>query len=334
MGVRNGNCDEVTESHRRTDACGLIRLGVSPARIMTQQATDKPSGLPQALGAYLIWGLIPLYIALVKHVPAFEFVGWRVIFTVPVCAVIVLLRRQLPDVIAALRTPRVLALLALSALLIGTNWLVYIAAIQAGHVFATSLGYYINPLVNVLAGTLFLGERMSRTQWAAVAIAATGVSLLAWGAREMLGISLILAATFCAYGLVRKLTPVGALPGLTIETLLLIAPAVGLLAWYAGQPAGIHFGGDLGKDLLTAASGVVTAIPLLLFAVAARRMDYSTLGFVQFLAPTIVFVLGVFVFHEPLKPIQLICFLLIWSAIAIFVGDMWWSRRRRPVPIP
>ena len=300
---------------------------------MTQDSTDKPSGLPQALGAYFLWGVIPLYFALITHVPAFEFVGWRVIFTLPVCAVIVLLRRQIPDVLLALCNLRVLGLLMLSALLIGANWLTYIAAIQAGHVFATSLGYYINPLVNVLAGTLFLGERMSRTQWFAVAIAALGVSLLAWGAREMLGISLLLAVTFCGYGLVRKLTPVGSLPGLTIETLVLALPATAIIAWHAGQPEGIHFGGDLGRDLLTAASGVVTAVPLLLFAVAARRMDYSTLGFVQYLAPTIVFILGLFVFEEPLKPVQLGCFVLIWSAIALFMWDIW-SRRRRPVPTP
>ena len=297
-----------------------------------ETAADRPSGLPQALGAYFLWGLIPLYLLLVKHVPAFEFVGWRVIFTLPVCLVIVLLRRQVPDVIAALCNRRIMVLLLLSALLIGANWLVYIAAIQSGHVFATSLGYYINPLVNVLAGTLFLGERMSRTQWLAVAIAATGVSLLAWDARDMLGIALILASSFCAYGLVRKLTPVGSVPGLTIESLLLLPPALGIVAWHASQPGGIHFGGDLARDLATAASGIVTAVPLLMFAVAARRMDYSTLGFVQFLAPTLVFLLGFFVFHEPLGQVQLACFVLIWAAIGLFVWDLV-TRRRGPAAI-
>lgn len=300
---------------------------------MTEHENHKRSGLPQALGAYLIWGLIPLYFTLVRHLPPFEFIGWRILFTVPVCVVIVLLRRQVPDVIAALRNPRLLGLLSLSAVLIGANWLIYVAAIQDGHVLATSLGYYINPLVNVLAGTLFLGERMSRTQWTAVAIATIGVALLAWGAREMLGISLLLAASFCGYGLLRKLTPVGSLPGLMIETLVLVVPAAAILAWHAGQPGGLHFGYDLTRDLLTAGLGIATAVPLLLFAVAARRMDYSTLGFVQYLAPTIVFFLGLFVFHEPLKPVQLACFVLIWSAVAIFVWDIW-SRRRRPVPTP
>lgn len=301
---------------------------------MTQPDETSPSGLPQAVSAYFIWGLLPLYLMLVKHVPPFEFVGWRILFTVPVCAVIVLLRRQLGEVLAALRDRRVMALLLLSALLIGSNWLVYIAAIQAGHVFATSLGYYINPLVNVLAGTIFLGERMTRTQWIAVALAAVGVSLLAWDARDMLWISLVLAGSFCAYGLVRKLTPVGSVPGLTIESLLLVLPACGILWWHAAGPGGVHLGDGLGPTLLLACSGIVTAIPLLLFAVAARRMDYSALGFVQFLAPTLVFLLGLIVFHEPLRQVQLACFVLIWGAIGIFVWDLWNRRSRKPAPTP
>jgi len=296
---------------------------------MQSSEPNRPGGLPQAIAAYLIWGLLPLYLMLVRHVPPFEFVGWRIIFTLPVCAVFVLLRRQLEDVLTALRNRRAMVLLLLSAMLIGGNWLVYIAAIQAGHVLATSLGYYINPLVNVLAGTLFLGERMSRTQWLAAAIAGAGVSLLAWDAREMLGISLVLAISFAGYGLVRKLAPVGSLPGLTIESLLLFTPAAGLVAWQAAGPSGMHFGYDLKADLLLASSGVITAVPLLLFAVAARRMDYSTLGFVQFLAPTIVFLLGLFVFHEPLRQVQFACFVLIWIAIALFIWDLW-SRRKPP----
>jgi len=300
---------------------------------MEKHASHQPSGLPHAVGAYLIWGLVPLYFALIEQVPAFEFVAWRVIFTLPVCIAIVLVRRQVASVIAALRNPRVVGLLVLSSALVASNWLTYVAAIQTGHVLATSLGYYINPLINVLMGTLFLKERMSRTQWVAVAIAAVGVSLLAWGAREMLGISLVLAASFATYGLVRKLVPVGSLPGLTIETLATYTPAIAYLAWRAASPAGIHFGADWRVDLLLAGTGVVTAIPLLLFAEAARRMNYSTLGFIQFLAPTIVFFLGLFVFHEPLRPVQLVCFVMIWSAAAIFVWDLW-SRGRKVQPTP
>ena len=288
--------------------------------------SDSPSGLPHAIGAYLIWGLLPLYLRLIHSVPPLEFVGWRLIFTLPLCLLIVALRRQGREVLAALGNPRTLGMLSVSALLIGANWLLYITAIQGGHVFATSLGYYINPLMNILAGTIFLGERLNRRQWAAVAIAAAGVSLLAWDARETLGIALALAITFCGYGLARRFIPVGSLPGLTIETIVLLVPAIAIVAWQTGHH-GTSFGTDLRTDLLLPLSGVLTAVPLLLFATATRRMNYSTLGFIQYLSPTLVFLLGLFVFREPLRTVQLICFLLIWTAAAVFVWDLL-SRRR------
>lgn len=287
----------------------------------------RPSALPHAIGAYLIWGLLPLYLRLMHSVPAFEFVGWRLIFTLPVCLAIVALRRQGRELLAALGNPRALALLLTSALLIGGNWLLYVSAIQSGHVFATSLGYYINPLMNVLAGTVFLGERLNRRQWIAVAIAAAGVSLLAWDALEMLGIALALAVSFSGYGLIRRLAPVASLPGLTIETMLLVLPATGIVIWQAQLHGGTSLGRDLQTDLLLPLAGVITAVPLLMFATASKRMDYSTLGFIQYLAPTIVFLLGLFVFHEPLRQVQLACFVLIWTAVALFVWDLL-SRRR------
>jgi chloramphenicol-sensitive protein RarD len=292
-------------------------------------ATDQPrqDGVLFAIGAYLIWGLLPLYLKLLPGVPALEFVGWRILFTVPVCLGIVALRRQWPDILAAIRNPKALGALFLSAVLIGGNWLLYIFAVQSGHVLAAALGYYINPLINVLLGTLFLGERLSRLQWLAVAIAAIGVSVLAWGARDMLFISLTLACSFAIYGLVRKLAPVGSLPGLTIETLLLVLPAAGTLAILGSGAPALSFGHEVKTSLLLAASGIVTAVPLLLFALAARRMDYSTLGFIQFIAPTLAFILGLTVFHEPLRPIQLACFVLIWTAAGLFVCDLLAKRR-------
>lgn len=296
---------------------------------MTSSGSHGHSGLPHAIAAYAVWGLLPLYLMLLHHVPAFELVGWRILFTVPVCFVAVAISRQGKALRAALGNPRTVGLLLVSALLIGGNWLVYIAAVQGGHVLAASLGYYINPLVNVLAGTLFLGEKLTRRQWVAVALAAAGVSMLAWGARDMLGISLTLAGTFCAYGLVRKLAPVAPLPGLTVESLWLALPAIGLVTWYAMGPGGPALGKDIGTDLLLAASGVITAVPLLLFATAARRMDYSTLGFIQFLTPTSAFLLALFVFGEPLRPVQLACFVTIWTAIAIFTWDLLARRRAK-----
>lgn len=285
------------------------------------------SGLAPALGAYLIWGFLPLYLMLVKSVPPFEFVGWRIIWTLPLCLLIVASRRQFPELLAALRSPRSLLALMASSVLIAINWFVYIWAIMAGEVYATSIGYYLNPLLNVLLGTLVLGEKLSRRQWLAVAIAAVAVALLAAGAITSLWISLSLGLSFGLYGLVRKQVSVGSLPGLTIESAILLPVAVAIAGWYAMSPQGSAFGQDAGMSLLIVFSGVVTALPLLMFALAARRMDYSTLGFIQYLSPTIVFFLGLFVFHQPLAPAKLASFVLIWVAVGVFVWDLWAKRR-------
>ena len=281
-----------------------------------------------AIGAYLVWGLLPLYLRLLHAVPAFTFVGWRVVFTLPVCLIIVVTTRQGWKLAAALRSPRTLALLTLSALLIGGNWLIYVLAIQWHHVFAASIGYYINPLVNVLLGTVFLRERLSRQQWLAVAIAVAGVAMLGWGARDTLGISLALAGSFAGYGMVRKLVPVDSLPGLTVESMVLLVPAMILLGSFGGRPAAA-FGQGSATSVLLALSGIITAVPLLLFAAAARRLDLSALGFVQYLSPTLTFLLGLLVFHEPLRPVQLACLGMMWLAIAVFSHDLWRRRSRR-----
>ena len=300
----------------------------SPAPSAAPKASGPiASGLAPALGAYLIWGFLPLYLILVKSVPAFEFVGWRIIWTLPLCLLIVAFRRQFPELLAALRSPRSLLALLASSVLIAINWFVYIWAIMAGEVFATSIGYYLNPLLNVLLGTLVLGEKLSKRQWLAVAIAALAVMLLAAGAVTSLWISLALGFSFALYGLVRKQVNVGSLPGLTIESAILLLPASAIAAWYAASPQGSSFGHDPWMSLLIVFSGVLTAVPLLMFALAARRMDYSTLGFIQYLSPTIVFFLGLFVFHQPLAPAKLASFVLIWVAVAIFVWDLLAKRR-------
>jgi len=280
-----------------------------------------------ALAAYTIWGFLPLYLLLVKTVPPFEFVGWRIIWTLPLCLLIVAFRRQFAELFAALKSPRTMLALLASAVLIAVNWFVYIWAIMAGEVYATSIGYYLNPLINVLLGTLFLGERLTRWQWLAVAIALVAVLLLAAGALTSLWISLTLGFSFGLYGLVRKQVAVGSLPGLTIESAILLLPAAAIAAWYAASPAGSSFGQDWQMSGLIVFSGVVTAVPLLLFALAARRMDYSTLGFIQYLAPTIVFLLGLFVFEQPLAPVKLASFVLVWIAVAIFALDLWAKKR-------
>lgn len=297
-------------------------------RHVSQNPGRQSGGLLQALGAYFIWCLFPLYFAALHTVAPFEVVAWRLLFTLPFCLIMVAVLRQGPQLRAALGNPRILGALALSGLLIGTNWLVYVIAVLEGHVLAASLGYYINPLVNVLAGTIFLREQLTRLQWLAVILAGVGVAMLAWGAIDTLWISLSLALSFAGYGLVRKLAPVEALPGLTVETLVLLVPALGMLGWQAASPAGLAMGQAPTTSILLACAGIVTGVPLLLFASAARRLDFSVLGFIQFVTPTGVFLLGLFAFGEPLKRVQVYCFLFIWTAIAVFCWDLL-SRKRK-----
>jgi chloramphenicol-sensitive protein RarD len=297
---------------------------------MTQQpalAGSAQGGLPYALGAYAIWGFVPLFFKLLSDVPPVEVLAQRIVWSLPLCFLIMMFRRQIGDYLAALKDWRVLRMLLASSILIALNWLVYIHAVFSDHVLAASLGYYLNPLINVMLGMVFLGERLSRLQALAVVIAAIGVAILLAGALDTLWISLTLALSFGTYGLIRKIVPVGSLPGLAIETTLLLPLALAAAAYYLWIGDGRGFGSDTDISWLLAAAGVITAVPLLLFATAARRMSYAALGFVQYLAPSIVFLLGLFVFNEPLKPAQLFCFLLIWVSIAVFSFDMWRKMR-------
>lgn len=290
-------------------------------------AEAQQRGLPFALAAYGIWGFVPLFFKLLDDVPPVEVLAQRIVWSLPLCFVIMAFRRQIGEYLAALKDWRVLRLLLASAVLIALNWLVYIHAIFTDHVLAASLGYYLNPLVNVLLGMMFLGERLSRLQVIAVAIAAVGVAILLAGALDTLWISLTLALSFGTYGLIRKVVSVGSLPGLAIETTLLLPVSAAAAGYYIWLGDGRGFASGAEVSWLLAAAGVVTAVPLLLFATAARRMSYAALGFVQYLAPSIAFLLGLFVFHEPLKPAQLFCFLLIWTSIAVFSFDMWRKTR-------
>lgn len=290
-------------------------------------AEAQQRGLPFALAAYGIWGFVPLFFKLLDDVPPVEVLAQRIVWSLPLCFVIMAFRRQIGEYLAALKDWRVLRLLLASSVLIALNWLVYIHAVFTDHVLAASLGYYLNPLVNVLLGMMFLGERLSRLQAVAVVIAAVGVAILLAGALDTLWISLTLALSFGTYGLLRKIVPVGSLPGLAIETTLLLPVSLAAAGYYIWIGDGLGFGSGAEVSWLLAAAGVVTAIPLLLFATAARRMSYAALGFVQYLAPSIAFLLGLFVFHEPLKPAQMFCFLLIWASIAVFSFDMWRKMR-------
>ena len=280
----------------------------------------KPNGLPHALGAYVIWGFVPVYFKLLDHVPPVEIVAQRILWSIPLLLVIMYFRTQLSEYLAIFRHKAHLRNLFASATLIAVNWLIYIWAVSTDHILAASLGYYLNPLVNVLLGRMFLGERLRPLQLVAVAVAAVGVAILIGDALDTLWVSVSLACSFGLYGLIRKITPVGSVPGLAVETTLLAPLSLAAALWFATQGTG-GFGDDFETTGLLILAGAVTAIPLLLFATAARRMSYASLGFVQYLAPSIAFLLGVFVYGEPLSTTKLACFILIWVSIAIFCVD-------------
>lgn len=286
------------------------------------------AGLPYAVMTYFIWGLFPIFFKLLENAPPLEVMVQRVIWSLPLCLAILYFRKEMGEFFSVFRDKRALRLLVVSSLLIGCNWLLYIYAVFTGHVIAASLGYYLNPLMNVLLATLFLGERLSRLQLLAVCVAAVGVATLLAGALDTLWISVILASSFAFYGLLRKIMPVNSLPSLAVETTILMPISLVVGLYYIGLGDGRGFGSDAWMTGLMIASGVVTALPLLSFAKAARLMNYTTLGFVQYLAPTLLFLLGLFLFKEPLKSVQIFCFALIWISIAIFSFDMWRKRKQ------
>jgi chloramphenicol-sensitive protein RarD len=287
----------------------------------TKPSFDR-AGLAAALGTHAIWGSMPLYLLLVKSVPAVEYVAWRILFTLPLCGAIIAWRKAGDEVRAVLRDRRAMLTLVASATLVAVNWFLYVWAINGGHVYAASLGYYILPLLMMLLGLLVLGEKLTRVQWAAVALAAAGVAVLATGAVTTLWVSLSMALTFGLYGLLRKTVNAGALAGLTIESLILGPIALAVVGWYAAQPAGSALGYGPVVAAGVAFGGPMTAFPLIMFAFAARRLPYTVVGFLQFISPTIVFLLGLFVFGEKLNPAQLACFVAIWCAALLFVWDI------------
>jgi chloramphenicol-sensitive protein RarD len=289
-------------------------------------------GLALGVGAYALWGVLPLYIHLLRHVPALQFLAHRVLWSVVLLVVIVAVLRRGRAILAAARGRTLLMLMA-SALLIGVNWIVYIWAVQHAHVLEASLGYFINPLLNVALGMAVLGERVRRLQGVAIGIAALGVTILAVSGGGAIWISLALAASFGVYGLVRKIVAIDALGGLTVETLLLAPFCLALLV-HAGASGDGAWGQSTGLNLLLMFSGAVTAAPLLMFAAAARRMPYSSLGLLQYIAPSIQFALAVLVFGEPLRSAQLVTFVLIWGGCALYAIDSVRAARATPVQPP
>lgn len=302
---------------------------MTQSEVNADQPVSQHRALLYALGTHLIWGALPIYLLLVHAVPPLEFVAWRTLFTLPICLLLLVWQGRLGEVRRTAANWSTLRVLLASATMIAINWFLYVWSIQTEHVYAASLGYYVLPLVMMLLGRIFLGERLTRWQTAAVGLAALGVSALAAGALTTLWVTMTLAVTFGIYGLLRKTVSAGPLVGLTIEALILLPLVLGYLGWLSTSGGGITLGRELVESVAIILSGALTAIPLILFATAARALPYTVIGFMQFLSPTFIFIFGLTVFGEELKPAQLVCFVLIWAAISLFSWDLWRGSRKR-----
>ena len=275
-------------------------------------------GFGYGVAAYGLWGVLPLYFKAIARVPAVDIVAHRVLWSLPFLAVLIAIGNGWDKVRAAVRNPKTLGILAITALLIGGNWLLYVYAVTSGHILAASFGYYLNPLANVLLGRFVLHERLNRLQWTAVAVAGAGISVLAAGALSQLWMSLTLCATFALYGLLRKVVSADAVSGLAVETALLFPLAIAWLGWRASTGAPI-MGETSTETTLLVFAGIVSTTPLLLFTAAARKLAYSTLGMLQFIAPTLQFLIAVLVYGEPFTIAHAIAFPAIWTALALYV---------------
>ncbi|MEI7646266.1 MAG: EamA family transporter RarD [Chloroflexales bacterium] len=275
-------------------------------------------GITYAAGSYVLWGLLPLFWHALNGVPATEILAHRIVWALSATLLLTLATGRLPALGAAMRNRRVLLTFTLSALLLTANWYIYIWAVNAGYVVETSLGYFINPLVNVVFGVLFLRERLRPGQMAAIGVALAGVLYLSVLYGSPPWIAIALAVSFGCYGLLRKTATIGSLEGLTLETIIAALPALAYLLFIGTSGGGAFVRAGLGTTLLLAASGIVTAVPLLLFASGARQITMVMLGILQYIAPTIQFILGVTVFGETVTPQRMVGFALVWLALAIY----------------
>lgn len=289
---------------------------------------DPRRGYILGLTAYIIWGLFPLYFKAIQSVPALEIIVHRALWSALFGALLLLVWKH-PGWLGELRdNPKRFGVLAASGMLIAGNWLVYVWAVNNGRMLEASLGYYINPLVNVLLGMLILGERLRRLQWIAVLLAAVGVAQQIWQVGALPWVSLTLALTFGFYGLIRKQAPVAALPGLVVETWLLLPLAIGWLLLSPNAASTQAEFWSTPEALWLVAAGPITLVPLVCFNAAARHLPYTTLGFLQYLAPTLVMLQAIFLFGEHFDPSKLVAFSFIWAGLAIYSVDAWLTLRR------
>ena len=297
--------------------------------VMTGKSqADGSRGLFMALGAYAFWSLVLFYMKAMKHVSPVEIVAHRVVWSVPFAFILLVAAGQVQSVVGAFRQPRLLAMATLTAFLVILNWSTYVWAVTHDMVMEAALGYYINPLVNALLGGLFLGERLTKVQYFAILLACIAVTVLTINAGGLPWVSLIVAFSFGFYGFFRKKLPMGALQGFTLEVLVLALPAMLYIFWLISSKQD-HFVAGTSIDVtMLLLAGPITAIPLILYAGAAKLMRYTTLGLMQYLTPTVLFLCAVFVFHEPFSSVQLVAFTLIWTGLVIYTWSALAEQRR------
>lgn len=277
---------------------------------------------------YLLWGLVPLYWKQLAAIDPLELIAHRHVWSLALLAGLIAAQGRFAELLTVLRSPRSVGTHLLSATLLTLNWLVYVWGVNTGHVIETSLGYFLVPLVNVAAGRFVLHEHLRRAQWIAIGLAAGGVVWMILHLGRPPWIALTLAATWGGYSLMRKRSPLGAITGLAAETLLLAPLALGFLGWQHLRGTGALGHVDLPTHVLVLSSGIVTAIPLILFAYGARRIRLSTLGLLQYLAPSVQLALGIWLYHEPFSPARMLSFSLIWVALALYTTDNLLAARR------
>lgn len=290
---------------------------------------DTPRGFAFALAAYLLWGFLPIYMKAVAHIPAIEVVAHRVIWSVPIAGLVLIWLGRTRDIRLALGSPRTMAMAFLTAALITVNWSIYVWSIGAGRAIETALGYYINPLFSIFLGAVLLRESLDGRQKIAIALAVVAVALLAWESGGVPWVSVGLALSWGFYAFFKKSLPVGPNQGFFLEVMILTVPAIAFVAYSQINGTG-HFGGTGSVDvLLLVGCGLVTAVPLMIYANGAKLLRLSTIGIMQYIAPTMIFVIAVFVFKEPFGPYKLAAFVLIWTALAVYSSSLLRSRKAR-----
>lgn len=295
---------------------------------MTDEAVRAKQGVIFALAAYTFWGIAPVYFKLVKQVPAFEILAHRIIWAFVLVLILIIAMRRMDRILPIVRSPKLIIRLTIATLLLGGNWFLFIWAINTDHLLDASLGYYINPLLNVAIGMIFFGEKMRRLQLVAIALAVTGVAIQVITFGAVPWVALALASSFATYGAIRKRLPVDSISGLWLETAILTPVMLSYLLFFANSTASDLSANSWQLNALLVAAGLVTTVPLLCFTAAAQRIRYSTLGFFQYIAPSLMFLLAVLAYGEPLQQSKLITFVIIWSALALYTIDSVIQRQR------